>query len=195
MKKIQLIALFIFGLGMNIFAQDTYRLVEAKSKNLVTGTSTLHDWRCKAEKQSGTAVIKTGESFEIKSLDAKIAAKSLRSIKENGNYYDDSMDKNVYKALNADKYPEIVYTLTGISNVKTAGSTSTFTATGTLTIAGKTNKVTFPVKAVVAGDAVVFTASVKFKLTAFGITPPKALMGTIKTGDDVIVVLNSTYSK
>ncbi|MGC4233910.1 MAG: YceI family protein [Niabella sp.] len=195
MKKIQLVALFIFGLGINIFAQDTYKLVEAKSKNLVTGTSTLHDWRCIAEKQSGTAVIKTDGAFEIKSLYARIVAKSLKSIKENGSYYDGGMDKNAYKALNADQYPEIVYTLSSISNVKTSGNTSTFTATGSLTIAGKTNKVTFPVKAVVTGNSVVFTGSVKFKLTSFGITPPKALMGTIKTGDDVTVVLNSTYTK
>ncbi|GAB3419744.1 YceI family protein [Niabella aquatica] len=195
MKKLQLIALFILGLGVNLFAQDTYKLVEAKSKNLVTGTSTLHDWRCQAEKQSGTALIKTDGTFEIKSLYARIVAKSLRSIKENGNYYDDGMDKNAYKALKADQYPEIVYTLTSVSNVKTAGNTSTFTATGNLTIAGKTNKVVFPVKAVVAGNTVVFTGAVKFKLTSFDITPPKALMGTIKTGDDVTILLNSTYAK
>ena len=79
--------------------------------------------------------------------------------------------------------------------MKTTGATSTFSATGNLTIAGKTNRVTFPVKAIVNGNAVTFTATVKFKLTAFGITPPKALMGTIKTGDDVAVVLNSTFAK
>lgn len=195
MKKIKLVALFLLGLGMNVFAQDSYKLVESKTKNMVTGTSTLHDWRCIAEKQSGTAVIKTGDGFELKSLTARIVAKSLKSIKENGKYYDDAMDKNAYKALEADKYPEIVYILTGVSNMKTTGTTSTFSATGNLTIAGKTNRVTFPVKAVVNGNAVTFTATVKFKLTAFGITPPKALMGTIKTGDDVAVVLNSTFAK
>ncbi len=195
MKKIKLAALFLLGLGINVFAQDSYKLVESKTKNMVTGTSTLHDWRCVAEKQSGTAVIKTGDVFEIKSLTARIVAKSLKSIKENGKYYDDAMDKNAYKALEADKYPEIVYTLTGTSNMKTTGATSTFSATGNLTIAGKTNRVTFPVKAIVNGNAVTFTATVKFKLTAFGITPPKALMGTIKTGDDVAVVLNSTFAK
>lgn len=195
MKKIKLVALFILSLSMNTFAQDNYKLVENKTKNMVTGTSTLHDWRCIAEKQSGTAVIKTGESFEVKSLTARIAAKSLKSIKENGKYYDDAMDKNAYKALEADKYPEIIYTLTGVSNMKTAGAISTFSAVGNLTIAGKTNKVTFPVKAIVNGNTVTFTATVKFKLTAFGITPPKALMGTVKTGDDVAVVLNSTFAK
>ncbi len=195
MKKIKLVALFILGLGMNIFAQDNYKLVENKTKNMVTGTSTLHDWRCVAEKQSGTAIIKTGDVLEVKSLTARIVAKSLKSIKENGKYYDDAMDKNAYKALEADKHPEIVYTLTGVSNMKTIGTASTFSATGNLTIAGKTNKVTFPVKAVANGNTITFTATVKFKLTAFGITPPKALMGTIKTGDDVAVVLNSTFAK
>src|SRR5689334_15554650 len=115
MKKIQLAALFLLGLGINVFAQDSYKLVESKTKNLVTGTSTLHDWRCIAEKQSGTAVIKTGDVLEVKSLTTRIAAKSLKSIKENGKYYDDAMDKNAYKALEADKHPEIVYTLTGTS--------------------------------------------------------------------------------
>ncbi|MCH5690128.1 YceI family protein [Niabella sp. W65] len=195
MKKIQLMTLFILGLGMNLFAQDNYKLVESKTRNMVTGTSTLHDWRCIAEKQSGSAIIKTGDVLEVKSLTARIAARSLKSIKENGKYYDDAMDKNAYKALNADKYPEITYNLTGVSNMKTAGTTSTFSATGNLTIAGKTNKITFPVKAVSNGNAVTFTATVKFKLTAFDITPPKALMGTIKTGDDVVVILNSTFAK
>lgn len=195
MKKITLVALFTLSLGVNLFAQDNYKLVEANTKNMVTGTSTLHDWRCIAEKQTGTAVMKTGEGLDIKSLTVRIAAKSLKSIKENGKYYDEAMDKNAYKALEADKYPEIVYVLTSVSNMKTAGNGATFSATGNLTIAGKTNRVTFPVKAVVNGNTVTFTATVKFKLTAFGITPPKALMGTIKTGDDVAVLLNTTFAK
>lgn len=194
MKKITLFTALCL-LGFNIFAQDTYKLVENKSKNMVTGTSTLHDWRCIVEKQSGTAVLKTDGGFEIKSLNARITSKSLKSIKENGKYYDASMDKNTYKALNADKYPEIIYVLTGISNLKAAANAATFTATGNLTIAGKTNKVSFPVKASIGDNAVTFAGSVKFKLTSFGIEPPKALMGTIKTGDDVTVNLNATYAK
>ncbi len=195
MKQFNLIAVFLLILGMNAFSQDNYRMAEGKGKNLVKGTSTLHDWRCVAERQSGAAVIKTDGTLEIKSLFVRIAAKSLRSIKENGKYYDESMDKNMYKALSTDKFPEIVYTLSSVSNMKTAGNTSTFTATGNLTIAGKTNRVSFPVKAVVAGNSITFTGSVSFKLTSFGIAPPKALMGTVKTGDNVTVVLNTTYNK
>jgi len=195
MKQFNLIAAILFLLGLNAFAQDNYKMAAGKGKNMVKGTSTLHDWRCVAEQQGGNAVINTDGTFEIKSLNARIVAKSLRSVKENGSYYDEAMDKNTHKALKADQFPEIVYTLISASNIKSAGNTTTFTAQGHLTIAGKTNKVTFPVKAVQAGNAITFTGVVPFKLTAFGITPPKALMGTVKTGDDVTVVLNATYVK
>ncbi|MFT3901824.1 MAG: YceI family protein [Niabella sp.] len=194
MKRLNLLTLIVL-ISTSLFAQQTYTLQPSKSRNIVAGTSTLHDWRCVAEQQSGTAEIDVSKGLNIKSLSAKIVAKSLKSIKENDEYFDASMDKNTYKALNADKYPEIVYVLTGISNLKKSGATSTFTATGNLTISGKTNQISFPAKAVINGKAIVFTGSVKFNLTSFGITPPKALMGTIKTGDEVTIILNTTYAR
>lgn len=36
-------ALFILGLSMNLLARDNYKLVEGKTQNMVTGTSTLRD--------------------------------------------------------------------------------------------------------------------------------------------------------
>ncbi len=195
MKKLLLIlVLSAFGL-VTVSAQSTYKLVPSATKNLVKGTSNLHDWRCIVEQQSGTAVINTAGAFEIKSLNVKMVTKSIKSIKENGSYYEEGMDKNTYKALQADKFPEIVYTLADITGVKTTGNTSNFHATGNLTVADKTNKLTFPVKATVEGNKVVFTGSVKFKMTAFGIAPPKALLGTIKCGDEVTIVLNTTFQK
>lgn len=192
MKKLIVLILAVCSFQF-MYAQSTYTLVSGK--NMVKGTSTLHDWRCVVEKQSGTAVINTNGTFSIQSLNAKLSVKSMKSIKETGAYYDSGMDKNAYKALNADKYPEIVFVLTGVSGLKTAGNVSTFNAVGNLSIAGKTNKVSIPTKAVVSGNNVTFTGSTSFKMTSFGVTPPKALMGTIKTGDDVTIVINSTYQK
>lgn len=191
-KLILLISVSLFGFLMAT-AQSNYKLTSGK--NMIKGTSSMHDWQSVVEKQSGAAVINTAGTLDIKSLNVRMATKSIRSVKENGSYYDASMDKNTYKALDADKYPEIVYTLTSTSNVKTSGNTSTFTATGNLTIAGKTNRVTFPVKAVVNGNNITFTGSTKFKMSSFGIKPPTALLGTIKTGDDITIVINTTYTK
>lgn len=192
MKKLFFLALATV-LSFTMFAQSNYRVVSGK--NMVKGTSSLHDWQCVVEKQSGSAVINTSGTLSIPSLTVTMDASSMKSVKADGKYYDASMDKNMYKALNTAKYPNIVYTLTSISNVKTTGNTSTFNATGNLTVAGKTNRVTFPVKAVVAGNNVTFTGTTKFKMTSFDIKPPTALLGTIKTGDDVTIVFNTTFSK
>ncbi len=195
MKKLLLVlVLLAFGL-VTVTAQSTYKLVPSATKNLIKGTSNLHNWRSIVEQQGGNAVINTAGAFDIKSLNVRMVTKSIKSIKENGSYYEEGMDKNTYKALQADKYPEIVYTLSDITGVKTTGNTSTFNAVGNLSVAGKTNKLTFPVKAIVEGNKVVFTGAVKFNMTAFGITPPKALLGTVKCGDEVTVVLNTTFQK
>lgn len=193
MKKLLLLVTAAVFSALMVSAQSSYKV--ASGKNLVKGTSSLHDWRMVGEKIGGTATINTSGTLAITALNLRMVSKSLKSIKENGSYYDASMDKNAYKALNADKFPEIIYTLTKTSNIKTSGNTTTLTATGNLTIAGKTNAVTFPVKAVVNGNNITFTGSTKFKLTSFGIKPPTALLGTIKTGDDVTIEINTTYTK
>lgn len=193
MKKLFLILTATVFSFLMVSAQSAYKV--SSSKNQVKGTSSLHDWQMVGEKAGGNATINTSGTLAITSLNLRLVSKSLKSIKANGSYYDASMDKNAYKALNADKFPEIVYTLTKTSNIKTAGNTTTLTATGNLTVAGKTNVVTFPVKAVVNGNNITFTGSTKFKLTSFDIKPPTALLGTIETGDDVTIVINTTYTK
>ena len=193
MKKNLIVIVILLLNFLTVSAQSTYKLTSAK--NMVKGTSTLHDWQCVVENQTGSAVINTRGTLAVTSLNISMDVKSIKSVKEDGSYYDANMDKNAYKALNADKFPEITYKLISTASVKTNGNTTTLTATGDLTIAGKTNRVTFPVKAVVAGNNVTFTGSTKFKMTSFGLKPPTALMGTIKTGDDLTIVIKTTFGK
>lgn len=189
-----LLLFFAFGLSaLVLHAQSNYTIVSGK--NLIKGSSNLHDWQCIVENATGNAVITTGKSLSIKSLTVTMAVNSIKSVKEDGSYFNEGMDKNTYKALSADKYPEIVFTLGSISKVKTSGAISTFQATGNLLVRGKTNQVSFPAKAVVAGNKITFTAVTKMKMTDFDVKPPTALMGTIKTGDEITIVLNTTFAK
>lgn len=192
MKKIIFLSVTVFSF-LFVSAQSNYKITAAK--NMIKGTSSLHDWQCVVEKQDGSATINTAGTLKITALNIRFIVKSIKSVKEDGKYYDESMDKNAYKALSAEAFPEIVYTLVSTSNVKTSGKTTTLTATGNLTIAGKTNKITFPVKAIVNGNNVTFTGATKFKMSLFGIKPPTALLGTIKTGDEITIVMNTTYTK
>lgn len=169
-------------------AQET-KLSSNESKLTVFGTSNVHDWDVVAENMSGAAVFETenGAFKTIKSMSFTVVAESLKSGKS-------GMDKNTYKALKTDKHKTIKFVVTNISKV-TANTNGTYTVAtqGNLTLSGVTKKInqTFTIK-VNSGK---FTVSGKqtIDMTAYNIAPPKALMGTIKTGKDVTVDFSVTY--
>ena len=66
-------------------------------------------------------------------------------------------------------------------------------ASGDLTIAGKTNKVDLPFTLTVSDGKAVLEGKIPLKMTDFGIEPPKALLGTIKTGDEIEVHYNTVW--
>jgi len=174
---------------------QTAKLSIKESSILVKGTSSLHDWRCKTEQISGD-ISYTANALTLKDITAvnlQLVVKSMKSIKENGDYYEAGMDKNMYKALSADKFPKITFALIDISNVKATTGKADFVAKGNLTIAGNQKPISFPVNAILTANGVVFKGSTTFKMTSFGVTPPKALLGTIKTGDEVTIVFNTTF--
>lgn len=182
-----LIVTFLLTIGF-VNAQET-KLSSSESKLTVFGTSNVHDWEVVANTMSGAAVFETenGALKTIKSMSFIVVSESLKSGKS-------GMDKNTFKALMTDKHKNIVFVVTNILKV-TANSNGTYTVAtqGNLTMCGVTKKIsqTFTIK-VVGGK---FTVSGKqtIDMTVYGIEPPKALMGTIKTGKDVTIDFNVTY--
>jgi polyisoprenoid-binding protein YceI len=163
-------------------SSQTYKLSGSEGEVMVTGTSTLHDWEEIAEKKSGSIGLDvSGELPTITALKFAVESESLKSGKS-------GMDKNTYKALDTDKHKEIVYQMTSvksISKITSPANTYKVVATGNLTIAGHTNKVDLPFNLTVNGSKVTLDGKYGMKMTSFGIEPPKALMGTIKTGDEI----------
>lgn len=162
-------------------SSQTYKLSGSEGEVMVTGTSTLHDWEEIAEKKSGSIGLDvSGELPKITTLKFAVESESLKSGKS-------GMDKNTYKALDSDKHKEIVYQMTSVKSISKASSANTYKviATGNLTIAGHTNKVDLPFNLTVNGSKVTLDGKYGMKMTSFGIEPPKALMGTIKTGDEI----------
>lgn len=174
---------------------QTAKLNIKESSILVKGTSSLHDWRCKTEQITGDISYKADALTlkDITDLDLQLVVKSMRSIKENGNYYESGMDKNMYKALNAEKFPKITFTLIDISNVKASAGKADFVAKGNLTIAGNQKPISFPVNATLTANGIIFNGTTSFKMTSFSVTPPRALLGTIKTGDEITIEFNAAF--
>jgi polyisoprenoid-binding protein YceI len=171
-------------------AAQTARVpVSADSKLWIEGTSNLHGWSCKAEKfdaaieldAAAVAELATATPKVLKRVEVKVPVKALKC--GHG-----GMDDNLYKALKADETPEISYILATFDAAAGEGDGFTLKTNGTLAIAGKENKLTMDVVATRLPDGTVnATGMVPIKMTDFGIKPPTAMFGTLRTGDEVKV--------
>lgn len=155
---------------------------------LVSGTSTLHDWDMKAAKGECTAVFSFnagGEVIALTSLSVSIPSEALKSEHS-------GMDKNAYKALKTDKAPHITYKLT---NATIAGN-NTIKCMGKLTIAGATRDADLLATYKVNPDKSISVSGKKnISMKDFNMEPPSFMMGTIKTGNDIVLKFDITLRK
>ena len=105
------------------------------------------------------------------------------------------MDKKCYDALKSDKFPNISYELKSVNDMKSTGS-GTYSAVfnGNLTIAGNTKNVPINVTINATTGSITIKGRKAIKMTDFGVEPPTALLGTIKTGDDITIDFNLNYN-
>jgi polyisoprenoid-binding protein YceI len=173
--------------AMTAGAQATHAAVAPASKLWIEGTSNVHDWKAetsdiKAEIELDAGGLAAAPGRMLKKVTVTIPVKSLKS----GH---DKMDDNMRKALKADKNPEIRYVLTTVEALPGEGKDDFILRTaGTLSIAGAESPVTMDIAATRLADGTIkATATAAVKMTAFGVKPPTAMLGTIRCGDDVKV--------
>jgi polyisoprenoid-binding protein YceI len=164
-----------------VFAQQAYQV--KNHSIIVKGTSNLHDWTANAEKANGNfnVVVNDGKIAAVNAVDLKVDAKSLKGSKGN------IMDKKIAEALNANKNQYISFKSTGGTVTEKSG-TYKVTANGILTIAGNSQRVTIDAlgKVMPNGD-IEFTGTKKLRMTDYKVDPPTAMLGTLTTGDEVIL--------
>jgi hypothetical protein len=162
----------------------------AKQENTVTleGTATLYgDWSCK-----GLAEIRVipGKALEpVSGFPGGIQRAVVEVTVDGLDCGDKRMNEQLRKALKVKEYPKIFfqmnqYTLKGKGNLATAS--------GELTIAGKTKPVEMEVDLrALANKGVRATGEVPIKMKEYGIKPPSILFGMLKASNDVTVKFDS----
>lgn len=188
LPKLVSLVLSLVLLSTFISTAQNYSIDTQKSALKVLGTSSLHDWEITAEKQSGQIEINTADKDVIKSLVMAFDVDALKSGKS-------GMDKNTRKALNYEVYKTIDFQLTSIQSVVPNSSGYQINATGKLTVSGTTKDIDLSLNLIVDKDLVTVSGKKALKMTTFNVEPPTALLGTIKTGDDIIIEFNTTFNK
>ena len=169
--------------------KNTYALAKGYTVG-IHGTSNLHDWDENVVTVTGDGIVDwNGDAnFDLNAMNITMVVSSIKSTEGS------MMDKNTYKALKADDHPDITFVL--MAPVKSIQvGTHVIAAKINLTIAGVTKAIDMPVTATaVAHGNISFEGSKAIKMTDYGITPPVALFGTMKTGDEITIKFKTVFA-
>jgi polyisoprenoid-binding protein YceI len=128
-----------------------------------------------------TSLSEAIKTSKVKGMEVKISVAGLKSG-ESG------LDKNLRKAMDAEKYPDVVYSLERYELTKDAGDgVMTAKTSGELTISGQTKPVTIDVEFRLGQDAAAVKGSYTLDMSDYGIKPPTLMLGTIKVRDPVTI--------
>jgi len=162
----------------------------------IAGTSNVHDYTAstsdvrlvRLELADGLGgpdfwdeIVKPGA---IQSFEVAIAAGSLSSPRE-------GIDKNMHKALKVKEFPDITFRLIRFEGGSNPGA---LLATGVLTVAGVEREVTLDLKTTRHDLHFNVSGTVSLLMTDYGIAPPKAMLGMLKTDPKVTVTFETVLT-
>jgi hypothetical protein len=183
----------------NTTATDKKRFyIENGSRLYLKGTSNVNAFTCDCEDQYGTQVLEVERNGGYTRFhNVELLLKSRNFDCHNG-----KIDHDMQKALKADQYPHIKIALVDTwQDPKHLDGTSKdwfdVQANVKVTITNVTRLQSIPAKAKIIGpNRFQLRGESALQMTAFGISPPEAMMGMIKVNDwisfhfDLIVVVD-----
>lgn len=184
------ITILILALAAFAASADKFLGTATGSVVAVEGTSTLHAWKMQSAKITGQINAPTPDNWNAPAR--AVVTIPVTSIKSEHA----RMDKLMAEALKAKDNPEIRYELTSATPATAEANAFVLKTQGKLTIAGVTRDVAFDVQGARNPDGkYTLVGQTPIRMTHFGIKPPTAMMGTIKTGDDVKVTFRWVVEK
>lgn len=151
----------------------------SESTMTISGTSTLHDWESAVEEFKATCTLREGD-IQNASFEAKV-----ESIKSGTK----AMDQNTYKAMKSEQFPKISFSSTSVKSAENHLEVS-----GKLTIAGTSKTIHMKLnREKWSEETMTVSGSYSLKMSDYGIDPPRAMLGTIRTGDEVTISFNIIF--
>ncbi len=189
-KYFMLAAAFVTLTSAGTAIQNTYTLAQGYVVG-IHGTSNLHDWDEKVTTVTGDGAVQWNSdgTYDLSALNIKMEVHSIKSTEGS------IMNNNTYKALKADEHPQITFALTTpVKSIPVTAGGHVISTKVDISIAGVTKAVDMSVIATAQEHgAITFDGSKTIKMTDFGIKPPVALFGTLKTGDDITIHFRGVF--
>ncbi len=186
-----LILALVFGTSINSSAQK-FNIDNEASSLAIFGTSTLHDWKLNAEKIIGDAEFEISgkELKSIKALSIEVPVEPMKSGL-------DAIDSHMRTAMTANNSSVVTFILKEVTMLaqNTIGG-YTVQANGNITIIKNTKPVALQSTIEMKDDGSIrIFGETHISMTDYGVAPPQAEMGSIKTEDEVKVVFDVVFVK
>ena len=165
------------------FAQ--YHVDNDKSTMIIMGSSNLTEWNQFVDDVQGTIDVEQKGStiLNVNSLVLTIPVNGIKSGQH-------AMDENAHKALKGDEHPLITYELAESSIDGTDVSLK-----GTMEVAGVKKEIVIHATYSSTSRLLVLSGEINLKMTDFDIEPPSALMGAMKTYDDLLLEFSLVFER
>ncbi len=162
----------------------------------IAGTSNIHPYTASTTKVRLTRAAVAGTGADdlwaevlkpgvVQAFEVAIPAATLSSPRE-------GLDKNMYKALKTDQFPDITFSLIRLEAIDAAAGTAR--AIGTLRITGVEKEVALAITAKRTGSMLTVQGSLDLLMTDYGIKPPTAMLGMLKTDPKVTVTFETVLA-
>ncbi len=167
---------------LHVLAQPAYNSIRPRSTVTIKGTSNLHDWEMEVRDfDCSVMLFQEPEALQLQAVRFVAKAGSIT-------HQSSIMNNKTHDALMTDRYPDITFQASTKEVLRINQGAFQGSLTGTLRIAGEANRITLPFTGeILSGAEVLISGSEELRMSDFGIRPPTAILGTLKTGDEVTV--------
>ncbi len=162
----------------------------------IAGTSNIHPYtasttavriiRAELGEQAGAALENVLAPGAVAAFEVAIPAATLTSPRE-------GLDANMHKALKVNEHAEIRFRLLRL-DAKNAGDGSA-RAIGVLRVAGVEREIAMDITTRRSGSTLVVQGQFDVLMTDYGIAPPKAMLGMLKTDPKVTVTFEAHFNQ
>ncbi|MBK5195455.1 MAG: YceI family protein [Proteiniphilum sp.] len=182
-KRLVSILLFTFLMAGTMVNAQTLT-IKSSTVTIDGETNVKHDFTTKVTQLNGKMTV-TDERPQ--SLTVEIPVRSIISGEK-------LMDKKTHETFNASKHPMIQFNMTELDSMQVNADDIAVTITGNLSMGGTTKKVTLKADGKEVSPGVyTFEGALPLKMSEFNMKAPTAMLGAMKTKDQVTVNYKVTF--
>lgn len=195
-KIISLLAVLLLTAGASI-GQDVQLNLQDSPNMHMYGEANVKSWDAAVNQVDGSLTLQNIENVTAENLSAETFQSLTLTIPvEQIEAESGGLTKNIHKYLKADDYPNISFELNNVTDITEQQDGSfLITASGIITAAGSENTVEMQVTATVENGGIQFTGNKELLMTDFGIDPPTAVFGTIRSRDEISIEFDVSFSR